>query len=156
METPQNTPNRPLAPVTSTLLSAIRAYRGNASPPKLTGEPIEFRWNEPTVPEEIHPDDWIDPLPIRPKRLPSRYKLFRMSRARRAAVLILHIVAADLEMEAVHRCRFHLTCDAEERRKMARNARRRKTRAIDRALEFGLWKNGRWQIGSLWTIVNNL
>lgn len=156
MDTSNNSDNLNHPPVNAALMAAIRARRGNAPLPKLTGTPPALRWTEATPPDDIHPDDWIDHLPIRPKRLPSRYALFRMSKGKRAAVLIMHIFAADLEIEAVHRCRFHLTCDAEERRKMARNARRRKTFALQRALEWGLWKNGRWQIGSLWTIINDL
>jgi hypothetical protein len=152
METPKNANNTHLKPVNPALMAAIRAWRGNVPLPKLTGKPIVFRWKEPTPPDDIHPDDWVDPLPIHPKRLPSRYRLFRMRKGQCAAVLIMQILASDLEIEGARWGRFEVTGDSEERKRIARNARRRKTRALDSALECGLWKNGRWQIGNLWTL----
>jgi hypothetical protein len=156
METPKNTHNGKRAPVNPALMAILQSRRAGAPLPKFTGEPIVLRWTEPTPPDDVHPDDWIDHLPVRPKRLPSRFKLFRMSKGERAAVLIIQIVSADLDTEGARFGRFEVPGDAEEHRRIARNARQRKTRALNRALEFGLWKNGRWQIGNLWTLIDNL
>jgi hypothetical protein len=156
MNVQNNTHNLPRNPINPVLLATVRARLKNVARSAPTSEPIELRWTEPTPPDDTHPDDWIDHLPIRPGRLPSRYKLFRMSKGRRAAVLIMQIVSADLEIEGAWFGRFAMPCDPEEREWIARNARRRKTLAIKRALEFGLWKNGRWQIGNLWQLVDTL
>lgn len=156
MENPKMSLNLNHAPVNPALMAAIRARPAGAPLPKLTGEPIVLCWTEPTPPEDVHPDDWIDHLPARPKRLPSRYRLARMTKGKRAVVLIMQIVSAALEIEGARLGRFEMPCDPEDRERFARNARRRMTRAIKRALEFGLWKNGRWQIGNLASVIDSL
>jgi hypothetical protein len=156
METPQNTPKQNYARLNPNLLAMVLASRGNAPLAKPTVTPSESRSIDSTVSRETYFDDGMNLLPIRPKRLPSCKKLRQMSKARRALVLMMNVCAADLELEAAHWRRFHLSCDAEERRRIARNARRRKTFALRRAVEWGLWKNGRWQIGNLWMLIDTL
>ena len=86
-------------------------------------------------------------LPKRPGPLPSVRRLQRMSKAQRAQAFIYRLTHCSLEIEGLRAGLFPLasgTCP----KKRIRNARRRCRLLIERGLQFGLWENGRWHLGS--------
>jgi len=130
------------------LRELMRAYSSNAAKLPHTILSTEIRWIEPTQPDDIHPDDWVDYLPARPKRLPTYRKLARMNEADRARVLIMQIASCAVEANGVRRALFEVGDEASSSY-LVRNAGRRLNRAMDRALEFGLFTGGHWQVGAL-------
>src|SRR5690606_2557495 len=61
-----HTPSR--APLDASLMAAIKTKLAQLPQTPHTIESFSIRWTEPTPPEDIHPDDWINPLPARPRR----------------------------------------------------------------------------------------
>jgi hypothetical protein len=89
----------------------------------------------------------VEILPPRPGRLPSARRMQSMSTACRAQALISRMVHCLLEIEGLRAGMFFATPETCPRKRI-RNARQRSRRLIKRGHELGLWKNGRWQLGS--------
>lgn len=101
--------------------------------------PIKLRWTEPTEPENVHPDNWIEFLPPRPKKLPSMRQLSRMPKTQIDA-LFKDLLAYNAIILAGSRTRNFYPCDANGRFETVKNARRRMKRLIERGQQFGVFR----------------
>lgn len=135
--------NKPLG--ASRKLARKTPERSNI-PRTVSPPPFILTWTEPTLPDETHPDDWVDLLPARATPLPSIGRLFRMSKAERAKVIQARLLNCIVEIEGLRSGMFRTPAGTCPHARI-RNARRRCRRLFDRGQMFGLWKKGRWQLG---------
>jgi len=93
-------------------------------------------------------------LPRMPDRLPALTRLKAMDATERAFRLMIHIASLALQIEMLKR-KSNVPADhSRPVRTQIQNARRRLRRACLHAERSHLWRDGRWQIGSLMTLGN--
>lgn len=101
--------------------------------------PIKLRWIEPTESENIHPENWIEFLPTRPKKLPRLRQLRKMPQAQVDA-LFKDLLAYNSIILAGSRNWSFSSCDADGRIETVRNARRRMKRLFERGQQLGVFR----------------